>query len=290
MPLAGLKIIGESINDSIPSTHQLYETNKLDEIVALAKFQDERGAAYIDVNIGIRPAGFMADLVRRIQQVTSKPLSIDTPDAEIAAAALEVYDSEKSGGQDPILNSISLSRLEMFDLYQMQSFIPILLATEGKHVTAGGKMNTTAEDTHHTAKEFVMIAADRIPGFSNDKCIIDPGIMPIGSDMEGNFKRLMQACEMIHKDPDLAGVNLSVGLSNFTVMLPSKRADGTPVKGPLESGFLTLTMPLGLNMVIGSVKRKYRILEKDHPAIMCLKDVLQMEGVDILTRVMQYYS
>ena len=73
------------------------------------------------------------------------------------------------------------------------------------------------------------------PGSTNDDCIIDPGIAPLGSDSEGNLKRLMQAMELIHADASLAGCHASVGLSNFTVMLPMKRADGSPVKGPLES-------------------------------------------------------
>jgi cobalamin-dependent methionine synthase I len=290
MSIDRLKIIGESLNDSVPSTHQLYEQNRMEEIVALAQFQDERGAAVIDVNIGTRPAAFMADLVKRIQQVTSKPLSIDSPDVEIAAAGLEAYDLSLSNGQKPILNSISLSRLEMFDLYGQQPFIPILLATERVDENGGIRMNLSAEDTYQTARDFVNMARERIPDFSNDQCIIDAGIMPIGSDMEGNFKRLINAMRSIHTDPDLRGVNMSVGLSNFTVMLPSTCADGSPVKGPLESAFLTLAMPLGLNMVIGSVKRKYQVLEDGHPALQCLKDVLQLEGVEILTRVMQFYS
>ena len=44
---------------------------------------------------------------------------------------------------------------------------------------------------------------------------------------------------------------------------------GEPVKGPLESAFLTRAMPLGLDMVIGSVKRKYDRLPPDHPAMKC---------------------
>jgi hypothetical protein len=83
---------------------------------------------------------------------------------------------------------------------------------------------------------------------------------------------------------------MSVGLSNFTVMLPSKRADGSPVKGPLESAFLTLTMPMGFNTIIGSVKRKYSLLPNDHPAMQCLKDVLELDGFEVIMRVMNYYS
>jgi hypothetical protein len=83
---------------------------------------------------------------------------------------------------------------------------------------------------------------------------------------------------------------MSVGLSNFTAMLPSKRGDGSPVKSPLESAFLTMAMPLGLNTIIGSVSRKYSFLADDDPAMQCLKDVLKLEGVDIIMRVMMYFS
>ena len=65
MNITGLTIIGESINDSVPSTHALFEENNMDGIVALARSQAEKGAAYIDVNIGSRAPGFMAELVER---------------------------------------------------------------------------------------------------------------------------------------------------------------------------------------------------------------------------------
>ena len=290
MSIENLKIIGESINDSVPSTHQLFEENDIDQIIQLAQSQDQRGADFIDVNIGMREPGFMAELVKKIQQMTSKPLSIDTPDIEIAAAGLEAYSMERAENRKPILNSIALSRLDMFDLYQTQPFIPLLLATERMDEQGDAKMNHTAEDTYQTARKFVQIASEHIENFTPDQCILDPGIMPIGSDLEGNFKRLIDSIRMIHDDPELKGVNMSVGLSNFTVMLPSKCADGSPVKSPLESAFLTLAMPLGLNMVIGSVKRKYKILPEDHPARQCLQEILHLEGYDVVTRVMQFYS
>jgi hypothetical protein len=72
--------------------------------------------------------------------------------------------------------------------------------------------------------------------------------------------------------------------------LPSKRADGSPVKSPLESAFLTMAMPLGLNTIIGSVSRKYTLLADEDPAMQCLKEVLKLEGVDIIMRVMMYFS
>ena len=104
----------------------------------------------------------------------------------------------------------------------------------------------------------------RCPGTTNDDYIIDPGIAPIGSDSEGNIHRLIAAMELIRADRFFAGFHASVGLSNFTVMLPPKRPDGSPVKGALNA-FLTKAMPLGLDMVIGSVKRNYERLPPDHP-------------------------
>ena len=290
MGIPGLTVIGESINDSVPSTYKLFEEHNIDGIVDLAKLQAEKGAAYIDVNVGSRSPGFMAEVVKKIQEHISLPLSIDTPDPAIAAAGLEAYNAERAKNQIPILNSISEARLEMFDIYTNQPFIPILLVTEGMDEFGEMIMNKTAEQIHATARSMVSIARKRMKTITNDQLILDPGIMPIGSDSKGDFRRLMNAMALIHQDKDLAGVSMSVGLSNFTAMLPSKKADGSPVKSPLESAFLTMAMPMGLNTVIGSVHRKYSLLKNDDPAMQCLGDVLKLEGIDAIMRVMMYFS
>ncbi len=290
MSIPGLAIIGESINDSVPSTHELFEANDLEGIVNLARFQAEHGAAYIDVNVGRRSPGFMADVVKKIQEHIAYPLSIDTPDPEIAAAGLEAYNAERAGNKKPILNSISEARLEMFDIFKKQPFIPILLVTEGMDDAGEMVMNKTAEQIHATAKAMTSIARNRLEQLLPGQIFLDPGITPIGSDSKGELKRLINAMALIHQDVDLAGLNMSVGLSNFTAMLPSKRGDGSPVRGPLESAFLTMAMPMGLNTIIGSVKRKYSLLSDDDPAMLCLRDVLKLEGIDAVMRVMIYFS
>jgi cobalamin-dependent methionine synthase I len=284
MSKADVKIIGESINDSVPSTNALYENGDIAGIRELARLQDEKGATYIDVNVGGRSADFLAEMVKEVQAATRKPLSIDTPDIQLAEAALKVYDDSVG---TPILNSISPLRTEMFTLYKIKPFYPILLISEQLQDGTPGACHT-AEETNAAAK--FLLAEAKKAGIPNTDLIFDPGIAPIGMDADGNLPRLLKALKMIHDDPEFSGFHASVGLSNFTVMLPPKRKDGSPVKSPLESAFLTLAIPLGLDFVIGSVKKNYEVLEADHPAMQCVSDCLNLNGMDSIMRVMQFYK
>ena len=45
MPLPGLTIIGETINDSVPSTKKLFDAGDIAGILEIARMQDEKGAA-----------------------------------------------------------------------------------------------------------------------------------------------------------------------------------------------------------------------------------------------------
>ncbi|NQU09779.1 dihydropteroate synthase [bacterium] len=287
MAIEGLTIIAESINDSVPSTKKLFDANDLDGLLNLAKTQDEKGAGYIDVNVGRRSAEFMAEMIRRVQGVTAKPLSVDSPDPALAEAGLRAYNQDRAAGQAPILNSISPLRLGMFDLLQVRPFMPLLMVSE--RVENGVSLpSRSAEETYESAKHLAGLCHQH--GLKNDQIVIDVGIAPVGSDTEGLLKRVLDSMRLIHDDTMFRGVHMSVGLSNFTHMLPPRRADGSPLKSPLESAFITLAMPLGLDMVIGSVARKYELLPADHPALACLQDVMNLDSFDAIMRVQEYYS
>lgn len=282
-----LTIIAEKINDSVPATHKLFDAGDTDALIALAKTQAAEGAGYIDVNIGLRDKALMAELVTAIQNVTDLPLSIDSPSYEIAEAGLKAYDPAKAGGKNPVLNSISLSRLEMFDLLKVTPFKVILMASE--HTVDGvATQNKKGEDVLAAAKEMHAIAKKH--GLENDDIIFDPTIAPIGSDMEGLTRMTVEGITLIGKEPAFQGCHQSVGLSNFTVQIPSKTKSGDPVKTPLESAFLTLAVPKGLDFCIGNTKKKYEFLSDDHPALVTLKDVLTLDGFDVLTRVQEFYN
>lgn len=280
MPPAPIKIIAESLNDSVPTTHELYESQNFEGIKELVQFQDSQGAAYIDVNVGSLSADFFSEVIRCVQSATSKPLALDSPDPAMIEAGLRVYD--ESVGL-PILNSISPLRKELFELYPLKKFRPILLISEGE----SGACHS-ADESIESAR--LLLSEAQKAGIPNTDLIFDPGAAPIGSDSEGNLARLLETMRRLHDDPVFAGFHASVGLSNFTVMLPPKRKDGSPVKSPLASAFLTRTMPLGMDYVIGSVKRKYEILPDDHPAMQCFDDCARLGGFDSIMRVRKFYK
>ncbi len=100
MAIPGLMLIGEAINDSVPSTKEMFDRGDLAGIQALAAEQAAAGAHCIDVNVGRRGADFMAAVVRKVQAAVAAPLSIDSPDVEYLRAGLAAYEDLFVGSAD----------------------------------------------------------------------------------------------------------------------------------------------------------------------------------------------
>ena len=281
-----LNIIAEKINDSVPSTHELFEKGDIQAIINLAREQAE-GATYIDVNIGMHDPALMDELIRSIQAEVTLPLSIDTPSPEIAERALKVYDPAKANGNKPLLNSISLGRLEMFDLLKIQPFKTILMSSERIQENETVQ-NSLPQDVLEAARQIYEHAKKH--GIINDDIIFDPTIAPVGSDFQGLTRMTVEGIGLIGKHEAFKGCHMSVGLSNFTVQIPSKTQSGALVKTPLENAFLTLTVPRGLDYCVGSTKKKYEFLPEDHPAMIALNDIMKMDGFDVIMRVQEFYN
>ncbi len=289
MPELDLKIIAEKINDSVPSTHKLFEADDFDGLVELAKTQAEQGAAYIDVNIGPRDSDLMTELVTAIQEVVPLPLCIDSPDIDIQKAGLTAYKPEKAGGAMPLINSISELRMEFVELAEIQPARFLVLCTESS-VDGKLKPNETGEEILAAGLRICAALKKRWEYITNDHLFLDPGMGPLGADMNGITNTTIDGVKLIHGSEELKGCHMSVGLSNFSVQLPSRTAGGDLVKTPLESAFLTITNPLGMDHIIGSTKKKYKFLDDSHPALKTVKDILELEGFDRLTRIQEFYS
>jgi len=215
------------------------------------------------------------------------PLSIDTPSPEIAERALKVYDPAKANGNKPLLNSISLGRLEMFDLLKIQPFKTILMSSERIQENETVQ-NSLPQDVLEAARQIYEHAKKH--GIINDDIIFDPTIAPVGSDFQGLTRMTVEGIGLIGKHEAFKGCHMSVGLSNFTVQIPSKTQSGALVKTPLENAFLTLTVPRGLDYCVGSTKKKYEFLPEDHPAMIALNDIMKLDGFDVIMRVQDFYN
>lgn len=282
-------LIGERINASIPAIDTLLKAGQIDRIVEIAQQQAEQGADYIDVNIGHRKPALMAELVQAIQRLVSVPLCIDSPDFDTQKAGLSVYDPHKCNGLRPIVNSMTVHRQDFIGLSRIQPVRFILLPLE--RIEQGKtRPNLTAEHIVQTALALLQaFKTANLQPLDDDTFIIDPGLLPLSVDTDGRLNLTLQTIKRIHRIADLERVHVSVGLSNLTNQLPGKTASGRPVKTPLESAFLTLASPLGLDTFIGNPAKQYQKLDQDHPAMRTMLDILELSGTERLMRLQRFY-
>src|SRR6202167_335956 len=272
-----LKVVGELMNNSYARARKAFTERNLKDYRHLAKIQTDLGASYLTLNIDgtqriqVRMPemlAFLPDLVPAIQEPTATPISFDNPSVEYHKIALKYYDRKKSGA--PILNSLAASRQnldEMIDLVKHYDTLAIVMASE--HFVDGvASQCLNPQDAYRAAKYFVELLVTKA-GRTNDQIIIDPGLAPVGADTYGLVNIGLDAMRLIAADPDLKGVHMIVGLSNF--------AWGTPkeVREELEKAYLTLGMEVGLDFALANPEKTPSPLPADHPMVEKLREALE---------------
>jgi 5-methyltetrahydrofolate--homocysteine methyltransferase len=253
------------INHSFARAARAWEARDIAGYQRLAKLQAELGADFITLNIDgtqsmrVTPQDmfdFLPDLVPAIQEVTNIPIAFDNPGVEFHRRALAVYDPKRSGR--PILNSVAASRHhldEMLELVKEYDTLVIGMASE-KFVEGGGAQCLSAEDVYGAAQDLVHLLRDKA-GRTNDQVILDPGLAPVGADTYGLVNMGLDAMRMIRADKDLAGVHLSVGLTNFSFGMPKH------LREAVESAYLTIAVKAGLDFVLGNPEKNLHLLAED---------------------------
>ncbi len=271
-----LHIIGELINNSYARARKAFTVRSLKDFQHLARLQSELGASYLTLNIDgtqriqvkmREMLDFLPDLVPAIQDATRTPISFDNPSAEYHKVALKHYDRKKGGA--PILNSIAASRQrldEMIELIKHYDTLAIVMASE-HFVDGGSGQCLNPQDAYRAAKQFVELLVTKA-GRRNEQILIDPGLAPVGADTYGLVNIGLEAMRLISADPDLKGIHLVVGLSNF--------AWGTPkgVRDELENAYLTLAMEAGLDFALANPEKSPGPLPGDHPMVGKLRHAL----------------
>lgn len=272
-----LHIIGELMNNSYARARKAFTDRNVTDYQNLATIQSDLGVEFLTLNIDgtqriqVRMPemlDFLPDLVPAIQAVTTTPISFDNPSVEYHKVALKHYDRKKSG--PPILNSLAASRThleEMVELVKHYDTLAIVMASE--HFADGGSSQClNPQDAYRVAKHFVELLVTKA-GRRNDQIIIDPGLAPVGADTYGLVNIGLDAMRLISADPDLKGVHLVVGLSNF--------AWGTPrgVREELEKAYLTLGMEVGLDFALCNPEKTPGPLPPDNAMVARLRHALE---------------
>ncbi len=291
MSIENLTIIGERINPGFKSSKLLLDGKDLDGIRKLAISQAEKGADYLTINVGTAATddqAFLVDVIQTVQDATALPLSFDFPNKEVQEICLATYKPAEASDRKPIVNSVSELRVEMLDLVGSRPFRIVLMASE--RVEDGEEIaNVTAEEIHATAARLTERVMQCGGGMEMDDILIDVSLGPLSADTEGMTKQAIEAIRLIGADPTLEGVHVVVGLSNFSVMLPKHAVDGSLLKVQLESAFLTMAMPLGLDTILGTAGRDYQILAEDNFVYRGLREALELDGFETILRVQQLY-
>lgn len=271
-----LHIVGELMNNSYARARRAFTNRDPQGYQELARVQTRLGADFLTLNldgtqnIQVRRQemlDFLPEVVSAIQEVSATPIAFDNPSMEYHRVALAHYDRKKSGA--PILNSLAASREhldEMVELVKHYDTNAVVMASE-TFVPGGTAQCLNARDAYRAAKQFVEMLVTKA-GRRNDQIIIDPGLAPVGADTYGLVNIGLDAMRLIHADPDLAGVHLIVGLSNF--------AWGTPkgVREELEKAYLTLGMEAGLDFAIANPEKTPGPLPASHPMVAKLREAL----------------
>ncbi len=226
-------LVGENINIISKTIGPALRERDPKPIQKMAKAEADAGVDYLDLNIGpARKAGdeLMTWLVNTVQEVTDKPLSLDTTNPLATEAGL------KACQKRALINSVSLQpeRLEkvlpMVKEYDTD-MIGLLWGVEGMP---------------RDANERCMLAVDLVYkanqlGIPNESIWIDPIVTPVSVEIN-QVKACLEFMAML---ADIApGSKSIVGLSNVS--------NGTPahLRPYLNRTYLAMLMKYGLYSAI----------------------------------------
>lgn len=291
MTLSHLTLIGERLNPGFTKTKFLLDKADLNGLQELAVSQVQKGAHYLTINVGDKatrePAG-LVKLIEAVQDVVDVPLSFDYPHRSVQEVCLRTYRPDKARGRKPIVNSVTELRMDMLGLLKIQPFRLVLMASE-RLENGQALPNRTAEEVAQTARRLALRIVHNGGGLAFDDLLIDVSLCPIASDTEGHTRRAIEAIRLIGGDPELRGAHLMVGLSNLGIMLPKVALDGSRLSTKLESAFLTLTIPCGLDTILATPGRDYQILPADDFVLRGFKEAIALDSFDTLMRLQQLY-
>lgn len=231
-------IIGELINGMYPEIALAISGRDKKAIQGCALEQLDCGASALDVNCGPaskQPLIDMPWLVETIQEVTDKPLCLDSSNPEVIKEGL------KSARNKTIINSTTA------DPEKLDILVP--LAKEYKAELIG--ITISAKGIPQNMDQRVELAAEIVAycqesGFPVEDLYLDPILLPINV-AQGQMNEILKAIREF-KIISQPSPKIVIGLSNVS--------QGVRARSLINRTFLTMAVAYGLNSVILNPKDK----------------------------------
>ncbi|MBW8617820.1 MAG: dihydropteroate synthase [Hyphomicrobiales bacterium] len=224
-------MIGERIN---PTGRKLLAAEMAagdyTRVVADALAQVEAGAQMLDVNAGIPLAdepAILAEAIKRVQDVTDVPLSIDSSIVAALESGLAVYKGKA------LVNSVTGEE------ERLESVLPLVKKYGAAVVAISNDETGISEDPDvrfEVAKKIVQRAADY--GIPKEDVVVDPLVMPVGALNDAGRKLL----HLLRRLREELKVNTTCGASNFSFGLPNRRG--------LAAAFMPMAIGAGMTSAI----------------------------------------
>jgi 5-methyltetrahydrofolate--homocysteine methyltransferase len=272
-----LRLGGDLINNAYGRARRAWTARDPAAYQKLARLQVEAGAEFLDVNLDATQnlqvkrdemLAFLPEVIPALQEVAKVPLCFDNPRVDFQRVALEHYDS--SIGGPAIINSLAASRErldEMIELVGHYQTWAIVMASE-RFVEGGSAQCFSPPDALEATRQFVDMLHTKVD-CENERIMVDPGLPPVGADTYGLVNLGLDAMRLIRHDPDLAGVHISVGLTNFSWGIPRE------YRAPVEHAYLTLALDAGLDMALVNPEKNPHPLPPDDPLVGQLREALE---------------
>lgn len=224
-------MIGERIN---PTGRKLLAAEMAagdyTRVIADAIAQVEAGAQMLDVNAGIPLAdepAILAEAIKRVQEVTDVPLSIDSSIVAALESGLSVYKGKA------LVNSVTGEE------ERLESVLPLVKKYGAAVVAISNDETGISEDPDvrfEVAKKIVQRAADY--GIPKEDVVVDPLVMPVGALNDAGAKLL----HLLRRLREELKVNTTCGASNFSFGLPNRRG--------LAAAFMPMAIGAGMTSAI----------------------------------------
>jgi len=225
-------IIGELINGMYNNIGQAIKEKNKSIIQKCALEQIKAGAGALDVNCGPasrQPVSDIQWLVETIQEVTDKPLALDSSKPEVIESGLKVIKNKA------VINSTTA------DLEKLDILVPLAKKYNTKLIglTISAKGIPQNKDQRLELAATIVAACSEM-GFPADDLYLDPIVLPVNV-AQSQMSDILEAIRefKIISEPAPKAV---VGLSNVS--------QGTCVRSLVNRTFLTMAVAFGLDAAI----------------------------------------